>query len=76
MSQDDIKYSRSVVDIVMSDTWQRLEIANLGGVCRVSSIDSYIKSECFAKPDNKSFRVIISIESISDDEARKLNANR
>jgi len=76
MPQQDIKYSRSVVDIIMSETWQRLAIENLGGVCRVTSIDNYIKSECFAKPDNRHFRVIISIESISDEEARKYNENR
>jgi hypothetical protein len=68
MPQDDIKYSRSIVDIIMSEPWQRLSIENLGSVCRVTSIDNYIKSECFSKPDNRYFRVIISIESISDKE--------
>lgn len=70
--QDDISYSRTLVDIVMSETWQRLSIENLGFICRVVSIDNYIKSECFAKPDNKHFRVIISIESISDEELQRL----
>jgi len=72
MSQNDIKYSRSVVDLVLSEPWQRLAIENLVGCCRVISIDNYIKCEAFSKPDNKCFRVIISIESISDEEARKL----
>ena len=72
MPQNDIKYSRSVVDMVLSEPWQQLKIENLGGCCRVTSIDNYIKAEVFSKPDNRCFRVIISIESISDEEKRKL----
>ncbi len=68
MSQKDIKHTRATVDLILSEPWQRYSIEFLPGCCRVVSIDNYIKAEIFSKPDNKNFRVMIMIESVSDDE--------
>jgi hypothetical protein len=73
MSQKDIKHTRASVDLILSEQWQRYSIEFLPGCCRVTSIDNYIKAEVFSKPDNKKFRVMIMIESISDEMENQHN---